>query len=396
MLHLEGKLFESRGCLLLVRRDYISSSEFTINEMRKGFSVWSIKYVVDTDDFMTSVPVGWSISNGMIRLKKKLQILKKEIRVWVVDQKKKQPGCVNDLKSELSDIDKTLDQGVNDDLLLSRTECMKQLHDVKSADARDSMQKSKIQWAIEGDENSKFFHGIINRKRANLAVKGCNSSFIALIPKSLYPKSVSDYRPINLIGSLYKVVTKILATRLLTIISDLISDVQTAFLPNRQILYGPFIINELLARCHHKKQRAMVFKVDFANAYDNIRWDYLEDVLKYFGFGSKWWDPLAPYLFILIMESLHLSFSRVIDAGIFTGVRIDSSLMISHLFYADDAIFIGEWSYDNLKGIMHMLHYFSLMSRLSISLKKSHLLGVGIPASCVHEAATSLGCSVMK
>ncbi|GKD93012.1 RNA-directed DNA polymerase, eukaryota [Tanacetum coccineum] len=214
-----------------------------------------------------------------------------------------------------------------------------------------------------------------------------------------------------------------------TVISDLISDVQTAFLPNRQILDGPFIINELLARCHQKNQRAMVFKVDFAKAYDSIRWDYLEDVLKSFGFGPKWcsWirgslnsgmasilvngsptsefhfhrglkqgDPLAPYLFILIMESLHLSFSRVIDAGIFNGIRIDSSLMLSHLFYADDAVFIGEWSQGNLKGIIHILRCFSLLSGLSINLRKSHLLGVGIPSSCVHEAATSIGCSVMQ
>nr|GEZ84592.1 RNA-directed DNA polymerase, eukaryota [Tanacetum cinerariifolium] len=125
----------------------------------------------------------------------------------------------------------------------------------------------------------------------------------------------------------------------------------------------------------------MVFKVDFAKAYDSIRWDYLDDVLRSFGFGSKWcsWisgslisgmtsilingiptyefqfhrglkqgDPLAPYLFILIMESLHLSFSRAVDAGIFTGIKIDSSLTISHIFYADDAVFIGEWSNANL------------------------------------------------
>ncbi|GKA35226.1 RNA-directed DNA polymerase, eukaryota [Tanacetum coccineum] len=258
---------------------------------------------------------------------------------------------------------------------------------------------------------------------------GCNSAFITLIPKSLDPKTVSDYRPISLIGSLYKVVTKILAMRLSTVISDLISDVQTAFLSNRQILDGPFIINELLARCHQKNQRAMVFKVDFAKAYDSIRWDYLEDVLKSFGFGPKWcsWirgslnssmasilvngsltsefhfhrglkhgDPLAPYLFILIMESLHLSFSRVIDAGIFNGIRIDSSLMLSHLFYADDAVFIEEWSQGNLKGIIHILRCFSLLSGLSINLRQSYLLGVGIPSSCVHEAATSIGCSVMQ
>nr|GEX84659.1 RNA-directed DNA polymerase, eukaryota, reverse transcriptase zinc-binding domain protein [Tanacetum cinerariifolium] len=464
-----GHLSDHRPILLLeVITDY-SATPFRLYHI--WFSLHGFEHMV-THTWNSTV---LNDSNGMIRFKKKLQILKKVIRVWVADQKKKQSGCVNDLKSKLSDIDKTLDQGgVNDDLLLSPMECMKQLHDVKTADARDSMQKAKIQWAIEGDENSKFFHGIINRKRANLAVKGimidgewatdlenpitrdeicnavwgcgenksprpdgftfeffvrCNSSFIALISKSLDPKSVSDYQPISLIGSLYKVVTKILITRLSMIISDLISDVQTTFLPNRQILDGPFIINELLARCHHKKQRAMVFKVDFAKAYDSIRWDYLEDVLKSFGFGSKWcsWiygslhlgmayilingsptsefqfhyglkqgDPLAPYLFILIMETLHFSFSQVIDAGIFTGVWIDSSLMISHLFYADDAVFIGEWSHGNLKGIMHMLRCFSLMSGLSIKLKKSHLLGVGIPASCVHEAATSLGCSVMK
>nr|GEY31390.1 RNA-directed DNA polymerase, eukaryota, reverse transcriptase zinc-binding domain protein [Tanacetum cinerariifolium] len=97
--------------------------------------------------------------------------------------------------------------------------------------------------------------------------------------------------------------------------------------------------------------------IDFAKAYDSIRWDYLGDVLKSFGFGVKWcsWirgilnssmasilvngsptkefqfhrglkqgDPLASYLFIIIMKSLHLSFSRVIEAGIFTGENMSS------------------------------------------------------------------------
>ncbi|GKA34396.1 RNA-directed DNA polymerase, eukaryota [Tanacetum coccineum] len=258
---------------------------------------------------------------------------------------------------------------------------------------------------------------------------GCSSSFVALIPKVLDSKVVSDYRPISLIGSLYKVATKILATRLSMVISDLISDVQTAFLPNRQILDGPFIINEILARCKLKKQQAMIFKVDFAKAYDSIRWDFLDDVLNSFGFGSKWrsWirgslssgkasilvngsptsefhlhrglkqgDPLAPFLFILIMESLHLSFSRAVEAGIFTGFRIDPSITLSHLFYADDAVFIGEWSHANLKGIMNILRCFSLLSGMSINIQKSHLLGVGIPDNIVAEAAKSIGCSIMK
>nr|GFA40610.1 RNA-directed DNA polymerase, eukaryota [Tanacetum cinerariifolium] len=184
-------------------------------------------------------------------------------------------------------------------------------------------------------------------------------------------------------------------------------DVQTTFLPNRQILDGPFIINETLARCKLKKQQAMIFKVDFAKAYDSIRCDFLDDVLISFGFGSKWrsWirsslssgkasilvngsptlgfqfhrglkqgDPLAPFLFLLIMESLHLSFSRAVEARIFTGFRVDHSITLSHLFYADDAVFIG----------------------MSINIQKSHLLGVGIPDNYVAEAVKSIGCSIMK
>nr|GEX68091.1 RNA-directed DNA polymerase, eukaryota, reverse transcriptase zinc-binding domain protein [Tanacetum cinerariifolium] len=76
--------------------------------------------------------------------------------------------------------------------------------------------------------------------------KGCNSSFISLIPKTHNAKTVKDFHPISLIGSLYKIIAKILANRLSSVIPDLISDVQLAIISNRQILDGPFILNELL------------------------------------------------------------------------------------------------------------------------------------------------------
>ncbi|GKC06588.1 RNA-directed DNA polymerase, eukaryota [Tanacetum coccineum] len=175
---------------------------------------------------------------------------------------------------------------------------------------------------------------------------------------------------------IYKVVTKIMANRLAMVISDIVSNTQSAFITERQILDGPFIINEILHWCKRKCKKAMFFKVDFAKAYDSVRWDYLNDVLVAFGFGSKWcqWirgDPLAPLLFILVMESLHLSFCRVVQAGMFKGIRLNSSISVSHLFYADDALIIGEWSSDNLRG-------------------------VGVPKSEVESAASSIGCSIMN
>ncbi|GKE14691.1 hypothetical protein Tco_1422268, partial [Tanacetum coccineum] len=82
--------------------------------------------------------------------------------------------------------------------------------------------------------------------------------------------------------------------------------------------------------------------------------------------------------------------------GLIQGYKIDSSTTLSHLFYADDAVFIGEWSHSNLRGIMNILRCFSFLSGMSINIQKSHLLGVGIPDVSVTEAANSIGCSIMK
>ncbi|GKE79094.1 hypothetical protein Tco_1545214 [Tanacetum coccineum] len=70
----------------------------------------------------------------------------------------------------------------------------------------------------------------------SLFPNSCNSSFIALIPKSQEAKMVKDFFPISLIGSMYKIITKTLANCLSYVIADRVSDVQSAFVSNRQIL----------------------------------------------------------------------------------------------------------------------------------------------------------------
>ncbi|GKB81078.1 RNA-directed DNA polymerase, eukaryota, partial [Tanacetum coccineum] len=400
-----------------------------------------------------------------------VQELKSIIRIWIKDKQATLSNLKHAIEIELRDIDKELDFGyVLDTYLARRLELKGQLHEIKDKEAADFVQKSKVRWAIEGDENSRFFHGIINKKRSQLAIrgilvdgswqtepqikkivnlsrrillkdypkskgyikwlanngafaKGCNSSFIALIPKIMDAKLVMDFR-----RCVYKVVTKILANRLAMVISNIVSNTQSAFVSERQILDGPFIINEVLHWCKRKNKKAMFFKVDFAKAYDSVRWDYLIDVLEAFGFGMTWcqWirglcyfakasvlvngspsrefqfqcrlkqgNSLAPLLFILVMESLHLSFSKVVEAGIFKGIRLNNSISLSHLFYTDDALIVGEWSSDNLRGFINVLKCFFLASGLQINIHKSQLLGMGVSRLDIEAAAASIGCSIM-
>nr|GEV96913.1 RNA-directed DNA polymerase, eukaryota [Tanacetum cinerariifolium] len=190
-----------------------------------------------------------------------------------------------------------------------------------------------------------------------------------------------------------------------------------------------FILNEVLSWCKRRRKQALVFKVDFAKAYDSVRWDFLLDVLLAFGFGPKWcqWirgifssnmasilingspssefpifsglkqgDLLSPFLFILIMESLQLSVTRAVNDGIFKGLRISGSSSLSHLFYAGDAVFIGEWSIEILDNLLKILNYFHLASGLCINVNKSHVLGVGVPLDIVRQGALRIGCEFMQ
>ncbi|GJT29058.1 RNA-directed DNA polymerase, eukaryota [Tanacetum coccineum] len=321
-------------------------------------------------------------SNAMIKLAKKLKMLKGHIRQWVKGKKDNATSLRKELKTKLAAIDTLIDKGVSSSTHLEdRLDIMNHLSSLDNTESIELAQKAKVKWSIEGDENSNFFHGIINKRRNNLAIRGTiidgewieepiavkneflshfqsrfeapyanrlvldmvfpnrlspeqaqdlervfvkeeikeavwdcgldkspgpdsftfgfyrrfwnliegdvveavnhffnngfrhsggNSSFIALISKFQGAKMVKDYRPISLIGSLYKIITKLLANRLVTVIDGLVNEVQSAFIANRQILDGPFILNEIIHWWSSKKEQTLNFQVDFENAFCDL------------------------------------------------------------------------------------------------------------------------------
>ena len=103
------------------------------------------------------------------------------------------------------------------------------------------------------------------------------------------PQSLSKYRPISLIGSMYKIVAKILANRLKRVLSDIIDERQTAFIKGRHLLHGVLIANEVVVeeakRC---KKPCLVFKVDYEKAYNSVSWEFLNYMMTRLGFCPKW------------------------------------------------------------------------------------------------------------
>src|SRR3954470_2091846 len=100
--------------------------------------------------------------------------------------------------------------------------------------------------------------------------RAMTASFIALIPKIDNPQGFDDFRPICLIGCILKIISKLLAARLSRVIGKLISKSQTAFVPNRQILDGVVVANEIIDLAKRTKKSCILFKVDFAKAYDCV------------------------------------------------------------------------------------------------------------------------------
>ncbi|XP_026409970.1 uncharacterized protein LOC113305077 [Papaver somniferum] len=115
-----------------------------------------------------------------------------------------------------------------------------------------------------------------------------NSTFITLIPKKDHIETIKDCRPICLLTSVYKIIAKVLSTRLKLFTDKLISPVQCAYIEGRQIIDGTLIANELVDSRLRSGNAGILCKIDLEKAFDRINWNYLEFVLIQMGFTSKW------------------------------------------------------------------------------------------------------------
>jgi hypothetical protein len=141
-------------------------------------------------------------------------------------------------------------------------------------------------WDIVGQDVTKEVLNILNH---NSDPSHLNHTHICLIPKIPNPTLASDFRPISLCNITLKIVTKTVANRLKTILPDIISPNQSAFLQGRLITDNTLIAHEIFHffSHSHNKQGFVGIKTDMAKAYDRVEWDFLEATLTTMGFPQN-------------------------------------------------------------------------------------------------------------
>lgn len=176
-----------------------------------------------------------------------------------------------------------------------------------------------------------------------------------LIPKKGEAFELSDFRPISLIGGVYKIISKVLSIRLNKVLKTIISDNQSAFIRGKQLLDSVVTLNEVIEDTKLIKKKCIKFKIDFMKAYDSVEWSYLESLMERFAFDAKWikWmmkcvssaqasvlvngsssgmfnlekelrqgDPLSAFMYLIVVEGMSILMSRVVENGLYTLVEV--------------------------------------------------------------------------
>ena len=236
-----------------------------------------------------------------------------------------------------------------------------------------------------------------------------NKTHIALIPKIQGPETLGNYRPISLCNSVYKVVTKIIVARLRPFMGNLISPLQTEFVPGRKGVDNAIIAQEIIHSLGKKKGQVgyMALKIDLEKAYDKIEWSFIKEMMVRVNLptnlidiimscvstvltsilinrettnlifpsrGLRQGDSLSPYLFILCMDYLSQLIGEKCEAKQWHPVKTSQNgPAFSHLLFADDLLFFAKADIQNNLAMREVLDDFCSILGQSISEAKSRV-----------------------
>ncbi|CAI8593343.1 unnamed protein product [Vicia faba] len=178
---------------------------------------------------------------------------------------------------------------------------------------------------------------------------------------------------------MYKVLSKLLASRLKKVLHVLVSDCQNAFIPGRHLLDGVLIANEPGDYATKDSKSCFLFKVVFEKAYNKVSWSFLKYVLRRMGF---------------VIKALTRLVRRSVDEGDFTGFNIKGVCMVDILQFAEGTLMVGDGIWKHVWALKTVIRGFELIFGFGVNYHKSKIIGINLNSNFLNAAAHFLSCKV--
>ncbi|KAF5477120.1 hypothetical protein F2P56_003792 [Juglans regia] len=212
--------------------------------------------------------------------------------------------------------------------------------------------------------------------------KSLNATLITLIPKKAKSVEVKYFSPISFVNGVYKIISKVLANRISTIMDKIILKPQNAFVKGRQILDLRW----------HNWMKYCITTARFSVLVNGTLEGFFNS-----SHGLRQGDLLSPILLVLVMDVL----SRMIKADgdesflseFSVGGTSSQSVNVSHLLFIDDTVIFCEPDPNQIRSLIALLFCLEATSSLKVNLSKSKLVLVGL-VNHIRDLAKILKCKM--